>query len=73
MPADLASIQLPPPGVQLRLPPKNLRELSYEEAYQQLRRNLKDDEAEATMSVQMKTQVRVEHAVLVPIRAGATD
>jgi hypothetical protein len=71
MPLDVASIQLPPPDVTLRLPPKNLRELSYEEKYQQLRRHLKDDVAEATMSVQMKFQVRASHAE--PARVGEID
>lgn len=71
MPLDPSSIQLPPPGVQLRLPPKNVRELSYEEAYQQVRRHLKDDGEQATMSVQMKTQVREIHAQ--PVRVGTAD
>lgn len=71
MPLDPSSIQLPPPGVQLRLPPKNVRELSYEEAYQQVRRHLKDDGEQATMSVQMKTQVRGIHAQ--PVRVGTAD
>lgn len=61
MPFDPASIQLPPPGVETRMPPKNRRELSYEEAYQQVRRHLKDDEA-GTMSVQMKAQINGVHA-----------
>jgi hypothetical protein len=58
---DPAQIQLPPPGAKLRLPPKNRRELSYEEKYQQLRRHLCDDEGGA-MSVQMKAQINGSHA-----------
>lgn len=53
---DPSSIQLPPPGAKLRLPPPNRRELSYEEKYQQVRRHLRDDE-DGAMSVQMKAQV----------------
>jgi hypothetical protein len=62
--------QLPPPGVQLRLPPQTGRKLSYEEAYAQVRRHLKDDGAQAAMSVQMKSQVQAVHAE--PIRVGAS-
>ncbi|HBJ82348.1 MAG TPA: hypothetical protein DDZ88_00405 [Verrucomicrobiales bacterium] len=58
---DPAAIQLPPPGLKTRMPPKNRRELSYEEKYQQVRRHLKDDEGE-TMSVQMKAQINGCHA-----------
>lgn len=47
--------QLPPPGVPLRLPPQTGRKLSYEEKYAQIRRHLKDDGAQAAMSVQMKS------------------
>ena len=50
MPADLSTIQLPPHGAKLRLPPPNDRELSYEEKYQQVRRHLRDDD-EGGMSV----------------------
>jgi len=71
MPVDVASIELPPPGVKLRLPPKNIRELGYEEKYQQVRRHLKDDGAEATMSVQMKSQVSIAHAE--PVRVREVD
>ncbi|MBE7498283.1 MAG: hypothetical protein HS117_25375 [Verrucomicrobiaceae bacterium] len=53
---DPSSIQLPPPGAKLRLPPPNRRELSYEEKYQQVRQHLRDDE-DGAMSVQMKAQV----------------
>lgn len=58
---DPATIQLPPKGCETRIPPKNRRELSYEEVYQQVRRHLKDDEA-GTMSVQMKAQINGTHA-----------
>ena len=68
---DVASIELPPPGVELRLPPKNLRELGYEEKYQQLRRHLKDDGSGAAMSVQMKYQVSAVHAE--PVRVCEVD
>jgi hypothetical protein len=53
---DPSTIQLPPPGAKLRLPPPNRRELSYEEKYLQVRRHLRDDE-DGAMSVQMKAQV----------------
>lgn len=53
---DPFAVQLPPPGVELRLPPPNRRELSYEEVYQQVRRHLRDDD-DGAMSVQMKAQV----------------
>lgn len=56
MPFDSVIIQLPPPGVETRMPPKNRRELSYEEKYQQVRRHLKDGDA-GTMSVQMTAQI----------------
>lgn len=56
MSIDPSQIQLPPPGAKLRLPPKNRRELSYEEKYQQVRRHLRDDK-DGEMSVQMKAQV----------------
>ena len=58
---DPATIQLPPLGVETRMPPKNRRELSFEEVYQQVRRHLKDDVA-GTMSVQMKAQINGSHA-----------
>jgi hypothetical protein len=61
MPFDPTTIQLPPPGLKTRMPPKNRRELSYEEVYQQVRRHLKDD-AGGTMSVQMKAQINGRHA-----------
>jgi hypothetical protein len=70
MSVDVSSIQLPPPGVQLRLPPQTGRKLSYEEAYAQVRRHLKDDGGQATMSVQMKSQVQAIHAE--PIRVGTS-
>jgi len=38
------------------MPPPNLRESTYEEVYQQVRRHLKDDE-DGEMSVQMKAQI----------------
>jgi len=53
---DPSKIQLPPPGCELRMPPPNLRESTYEEVYQQVRRHLKDDE-DGEMSVQMKAQI----------------
>ncbi len=56
MPLDTTSIQLPPPGAKLRLPPKNARVKTYEEVYQQVRRHLRDDEG-GEMSVQMKAQI----------------
>jgi len=59
---DPATVQLPPPGCKTRIPPKNRRELSYEEKYQQVRRHLKDDEEAGTMSVQMKAQINGSHA-----------
>lgn len=71
MQRDPSTIQLPPPGAQLRLPPPNLRELDYEGKYQQLRKHLKDEGNDASMSVQMKTQVSILHAEAV--RAGAAD
>lgn len=43
------------------MPPKNRREMSFEEVYQQVRRHLKDDVA-GTMSVQMKAQINGSHA-----------
>jgi hypothetical protein len=58
---DPSTVQLPPLGCELRVPPPNKRELSYEEKYQQVRRHLKDDEA-GTMSVQMKAQINGNHA-----------
>jgi len=58
---DPSAIQLPPPGLETRMPPLNRREMSYEEVYQQVRRHLKDDEA-GTMSVQMKAQINGIHA-----------
>lgn len=58
---DPAAIQLPPPGVETRMPPKNRRELSYEEKYQQVRLHLKDGDA-GTMSVQMIAQINGSHA-----------
>ncbi|MDP1589846.1 MAG: hypothetical protein Q8M07_18990 [Prosthecobacter sp.] len=61
MPFDPATIPLPPPGLKTRMPPKNRRELTYEEVYQQVRRHLKDDEG-GTMSVQMKAQINGSHA-----------
>lgn len=70
MPLDVKSIELPPPGVRLRLPPKNLRELGYEEKYQQVRRHLKDDGPEAAMSVQMKSQVRIINVEPLRVREG---
>lgn len=62
--------QLPPPGVPLRLPPQTGRRLSYEEKHAQIRRHLKDDGAQAAMSVQMKSQVQAVHAE--PIRVGTS-
>jgi hypothetical protein len=47
--------QLPPPGVQLRLPPQTGRKLSYEQKHAQIRYHLKDDGAQAAMSVPMKS------------------
>lgn len=44
--------------------------MTYEEAYAQVRRHLKDDGAQATMSVQMKSQVLSVHAE--PIRIGTS-
>lgn len=70
MALDLQSIQLPPPGARLRLPPKTGRKLSYEEAYQQVRRQLQDTGSQAAMSVQMNSQVRAAHAQ--PLRTGAS-
>ena len=68
---DPSKVQLPPPGVELRLPPPNLRELSAEEKYQQVRRQLKDDESSAdAMSVQMKTQVRQARAHASSVRVA---
>ncbi len=68
---DPSKIQLPPPDAELRLPPPNVRELSAEEKYQQVRRHLKDDESSADkMSVQMKTQVRLTHAHTSTVRAA---
>lgn len=61
---------LPPPGVQLRLPPQTGRKMTFEEVYAQVRRHLKDDGDEATMSVQMKSQVQSVHAE--PIRIGTS-
>ena len=58
---DPAAIQLPPLGVETRMPPQNRRELSYEEKYQQVRLHLKDGDA-GTMSVQMKAQINGSHA-----------
>ena len=58
---DPAAIQLPPLGVETRMPPQNRREMSFEEVYQQVRRHLKDDVA-GTMSVQMKAQINGSHA-----------
>jgi hypothetical protein len=69
MPYDISSIQLPPPGAKLRLPPTS--STTYEEAYAQVRRHLKDDGKQATMSVQMKSQVQAIHAE--PVRVGASD
>jgi hypothetical protein len=67
---DPSQIQLPPPGAKLRMPPKNRRELSYEEVYQQVRRHLRDDE-DGAMSVQMKSQVEARHAQPERIRTVA--
>lgn len=67
--SEFPSIQLPPPGVKLRLPPKS--NTTYEEAYAQVRRHLKDDGQQAAMSVQMQSQVRAIHAE--PIRTGESD
>jgi hypothetical protein len=70
MPIDLSQIQLPPPGAKLRIPPPSPKPLSFEEAYAQVRRHLKDDGNQATMSVQMKSQVLAVHAE--PIRVGTS-
>ena len=70
MSVDLSKIQLPPPGVKLRIPPPSGKKLGYEEVYAQVRRHLKDDGNQAAMSVQMKSQVRAVHAE--QIRVGAT-
>jgi hypothetical protein len=58
---DPSTVQLPPLGCELRVPPPNKRELPFEEVYQQVRRHLKDD-VEGTMSVQMKAQINSSHA-----------
>ena len=60
MSQDISSTPLPPKGAKLRLPPKS--SLTYHEKHAQIRRHLKDDGAKATMSVQMKSQVRSVHA-----------
>lgn len=70
MSSDDTSIQLPPPGVQLRLPPQSGRKMGYEEKYAQIRRHLKDDGGSAKMSIQMKSQVQAIHAE--PIRIGTS-
>lgn len=72
MSKDYSDIQLPPPGVALRLPPKNKRELTADEAYQQVRRHLKDDEGgEGTVSVQMKAQIKSSRAEQSSVRAAS--
>jgi hypothetical protein len=70
MSIDLSQVQLPPPGANLRIPPPSPKPLSYEEAYAQVRRHLKDDGNHAMMSVQMKSQVQAIHAE--PIRVGTS-
>ena len=68
---DPSKVQLPPPDAELRLPPPNLRQLSADEVYQQVRRHLKDDTSSSDrMSVQMKTQVKLVHAHASPVRAA---
>lgn len=69
MPVDLNDFPLPPPGAKLRVPPS--RPVTYEEAYQQVRRQLKDDGSnESSMSVQMKAQVRSTHADSLKLRTA---
>lgn len=69
MPVDLNAFPLPPPGAKLRVPPKS--ELSFEEKYDQIRRQLKDNGgSESTMSVQMKAQLRADHADSLRLRTA---
>lgn len=73
MALDFSSIELPPSGVVLRLPPDFSTKspaVTGDYVYEQVRRQLKDGAgaSEKTMSVQMKSQLRISHAQPAGIR-----
>ena len=67
---DPSQIQLPPHGTKLRLPPKILRQPTYAEVCQIVRRHLNEEEAESGLTVHIQGHRTVYHADSAGVRAG---
>ncbi len=63
-------INLRPEGIDLRLPPENKRELTHEEALQQVRRHLGEEKFVGEKSMHMRGKYAVSHVESNLVREG---